>query len=151
MASLSDRLDYVVGAKAAESLDEVFGIRTVDDLLRHYPRSYTEGAAVLGCRRRAARRGPAHHPRRHDHRYGLVSDEEAPEARMPHRITLGSGRSKVTATFFNADYIMKDLTEDTKVMLSGEVGYFRNVMQLTHPAFLILDSPDGTQPRHPSR
>ena len=44
MVSLSDRLDYVVGAKAADLLDEVFGIRTVDDLLRHYPRSYTEGA-----------------------------------------------------------------------------------------------------------
>ena len=44
MASLRDRLDFVVGAKAADSLDEEFGIRTVDDLLRHYPRSYTEGA-----------------------------------------------------------------------------------------------------------
>ena len=33
MVSLSDRLDFVVGAKAADSLDEVFGIRTVDDLL----------------------------------------------------------------------------------------------------------------------
>ena len=29
------------------------------------------------------------------------------------------------------------------VMLSGEVGFFRGAMQLTHPAFLILDSPDG--------
>ena len=28
-------------------------------------------------------------------------------------------------------------------MLSGEVGFFRGAMQLTHPAFLILDSPDG--------
>ena len=63
--------------------------------------------------------------------------------RMCHRITLGSGRSKVTATFFNANYIKKDLTKDTKVMLSGEVGFYKGAMQLTHPAFLILDSPDG--------
>ena len=28
-------------------------------------------------------------------------------------------------------------------MLSGEVGYFRGVMQLTHPAFLVLDSRPG--------
>lgn len=60
-----------------------------------------------------------------------------------HRITLGAGRNKVTATFFNANYLKKGLTEGTKVMLSGEVGFFKNVMQLTHPAFLILDSPDG--------
>ncbi|MGB8389363.1 ATP-dependent DNA helicase RecG, partial [Mycobacterium sp.] len=59
------------------------------------------------------------------------------------RLTVGSGRNKVTATFFNAGYISKGLTEGTKVMLSGEVGFFKGVMQLTHPAFLILDSPDG--------
>ncbi len=28
-------------------------------------------------------------------------------------------------------------------MLSGEVGYFKGEVQLTHPAFLILDAPDG--------
>ncbi len=49
----------------------------------------------------------------------------------------------MTATFFNAGFISKGLTKDTKVMLSGEVGFFKGVMQLTHPAFLILDSPDG--------
>ena len=55
------------------------------------------------------------------------------------RITVGSGRSAVTATFFNARYISKDLTKGTRVMLSGEVGFYKNAMQLTHPAFLILD------------
>ena len=28
-------------------------------------------------------------------------------------------------------------------MLSGEVGYFKGTMQLTHPAFLVLESPSG--------
>ncbi len=49
MVALSDRLQYVVGANSADPLDEVFGIRTVDDLLRHYPRSYVEGATVRGA------------------------------------------------------------------------------------------------------
>ncbi len=49
MVALTDRLDYIVGAKAAGPLDEVFGIRTVDDLLRHYPRSYVEGTTVRGA------------------------------------------------------------------------------------------------------
>ena len=48
MVSLSDRLDSVLGAKAARSLDEVFGIQTVDDLLRHYPRKYSQGMTVRG-------------------------------------------------------------------------------------------------------
>jgi ATP-dependent DNA helicase RecG len=145
VVSLSDRLDYIVGAKAADSLDDVFGIRTVDDLLRHYPRSYTEGSSV-----RSAKEGGGERPEAGEH-ITIVDTITATESfpmkkdrkRMCHRITVGSGRSKVTATFFNANYIKKDLTKDTKVMLSGEVGFFKGAMQLTHPAFLILDSPDG--------
>ena len=56
-------------------------------------------------------------------------------------ITLGHRRPKVTATFFNAKYLKKRLVEGTRVMLSGEVGYYKGTMQLTHPAFLILDGP----------
>ena len=54
MATLTDRLDYIVGKKAAVALDEIFGIRTVDDLLRHYPRKYSKGSSVLERGRRAA-------------------------------------------------------------------------------------------------
>ena len=147
MVSLRDRLDYIVGAKAADPLDEVFGIRTVDDLLRHYPRSYTEGATRWGA---DGERPPAGE---HITIVDTIADTESfpmkkNRKKMCLRITVGSGRSKVTATFFNANYIMKDLTKGTKVMLSGEVGFFKNVMQLTHPAFLILDSPDGKNIRH---
>ncbi|MCV7093273.1 ATP-dependent DNA helicase RecG [Mycobacterium interjectum] len=142
MASLSDRLDYVVGGKIVPLLDEFFGIQTVDDLLRHYPRSYTEGASRWGA---DEERPPA------GEHITLVDTIAATKSfpmkknprKMCHRITLGSGRGGVTATFFNANYIMKDLTKGTKVMLSGEVGFFRNEMQLTHPAFLIVESPDG--------
>jgi ATP-dependent DNA helicase RecG len=142
MVSLSDRLDFVVGAKVAGPLDEVFGIRTVDDLLRHYPRSYTEGASRWGA---DDERPPAgEHITIID---TIVDTETFPMKKTPkklcHRITLGSGRNRVTATFFNANYLKKDLTKGTKVMLSGEVGFFRNVMQLTHPAFLLLDRQDG--------
>ena len=44
----------------------------------------------------------------------------------------------MTATFFNVKYLKKQLVEGSRVMLSGEVGYFKGTMQLTHPAFLIL-------------
>lgn len=48
MVSLTDRLDGIAGGKAAGLLDDVFGIRTVDDLLRHYPRKYIHGMSVWG-------------------------------------------------------------------------------------------------------
>ncbi len=142
MVALSDQLRYVVGAKAADPLDEVFGIRTVDDLLRHYPRSYVEGAAVRGVD--DERPQPGQHITLVDN---ITSAVERPIRKRPKDklliVTLGSGRSRVTATFFNPRYIKKGLTEGSRVMLSGEVGFFRGEMQLTHPAFLILDSPDG--------
>ncbi len=142
MVSLGDRLDYIVGAKAADSLDDVFGIRTVDDLLRHYPRSYAEGATVRGADDERPEAG----------QHITVVDTithvvERPIRKRPKDklllVTVGSGRNKITATFFNPSYIKKGLTKNTRVMLSGEVGFFRGTMQLTHPAFLILDSPDG--------
>ena len=48
VVALTDRLDFVIGAKAAGPLEEHFGIRTVNDLLRHYPRKYSTGMTVLG-------------------------------------------------------------------------------------------------------
>lgn len=152
MAALSDRLDYIVGAKAARSLDEVFGIRTVDDLLRHYPRSYVQGTTVRGANA-GEQPGEGEHITLVDEITAAVSRPmKKPSQRQSGRkhskdeylvITVGSGRRKVTATFFHAGWIKRELTPGTKVMLSGEVGFFRGAMQLTHPAFLILDSPDG--------
>ena len=142
MASLSDRLDYVLGGKGVKLLDEEFGIRTVDDLLRHYPRGYSEGAARWGFDDERPEEGE------HITIVDVITDAVTKKMnRDPKkkycRITVGSGRNKVTATFFNASWISKDLTKNTKVMLSGEVGYYKGTMQFTHPAFLVLDSPDG--------
>ncbi|MDT5023360.1 MAG: ATP-dependent helicase RecG [Mycobacterium sp.] len=143
MVSLSDRLDYVVGAKAASPLDEVFGIRTVDDLLRHYPRSYVEGTTVRGADDEQPPEGE--HVTLVDEitDAALLSIKSRPKDKL-FRVTLGSGRGKVTATFFHPKkWITDQLTRGTRVMLSGEVGYFRGAMQLTHPDFLVLDSADG--------
>ncbi len=138
MASLIDRLDSVIGGKAASALDEVFGIRTVDDLLRHYPRKYSEGGKVWG--------EDVDPPEEGEH-ITFVGEIEKAEVRWTNRqprreylvITLRNRRPKVTATFFNARYLKKGLVEGTRLMLSGEVGYFKGTMQLTHPDFLVLD------------
>lgn len=143
MVTLNDRLDFVVGARPAARLDEVFGIRTVDDLLRHYPRSYVEGAAVRGT---SDERPPAGE---HITLVDTITDAWAkPMKKDPRkrylRITIGEDRRRVSATFFNATRLMvNELTKDTRVMLSGEVEFFKGQLHLTHPAFLILDAPDG--------
>ena len=142
MVSLTDRLDAILGDKASRSLDDVFGIRTVDDLLRHYPRKYSHGMTVLG--------EDAEPPEEGEHITFIDEIEKADirwTNRVPRReylvVTLAKRRPKVTATFFNAKFIKKQLVKGTRLMLSGEVGYFRGVMQLTHPDYLILNSPSG--------
>jgi ATP-dependent DNA helicase RecG len=142
VAALTDRLDFIIGKKAATSLEEVFGIRTVDDLLRHYPRKYNKGGSVLG---------DDDEPPEEGEHITFVDTITKAEPRWTNRqpkreylvVTLGNRRPKVTATFFNARFLKKTLVEGTRVMLSGEVGFFKGTMQLTHPAFLILESPTG--------
>jgi ATP-dependent DNA helicase RecG len=137
MAALGDRLDFIVGKKAAKQLDEVFGIRTVDDLLRHYPRKYNKAGSVLG---------DGDEPPEEGEHITFVDTITKADVRWTNRqpkreflvITLGHRTPKVTATFFNAKFLKHTLVEGTRVMLSGEVGFFKGTMQLTHPAFLIV-------------
>lgn len=142
MATLTDPLDRVLGAKAAGALEDVFGIRTVGDLLRHYPRKYSQGMTVRGEEDELPEEG--------EH-ITFVGEVEKAEVRWTNRtpkreylvVTLSNRRPKVTATFFNAKYLKKTLVEGTRLMLSGEVGYYKSTMQLTHPGYLILNAPSG--------
>jgi ATP-dependent DNA helicase RecG len=142
VVALTDRLDSILGAKAADRLENAFGIRTVDDLLRHYPRKYSQGSTV---------RGEGDDPPEAGEHITFVGEIEKADVRWTNRaprreylvVSLRNRRPKVTATFFNARYTKKSLVPGTRLMLSGEVGYFKGTMQLTHPDFLVLDSPDG--------
>ncbi len=148
---MTDRLDYVLGKKAAGPLEEYFGIRTVNDLLRHYPRKYSDGMTVLG-------EGEELEEGEHVTFVDVITatktgdmkakfDPKTKKMKRPKwlRVTLGHRRPAVTATFFNAGWMIDNLPEGTRLMLSGEVGYFRGTLQLSHPAYLVLDSPTGKQ------
>lgn len=143
MATLDDRLDFVIGAKAARPLEEHLGLHTVGDLVRYFPRKYSDAMTVRG-------EGEDLDLEEGEHVtfVDVIARAELKRVRnQPSReflvVTLRDRRPKVTATFFNPKWLKKTLVEGTKVMLSGEVGYFRGIMQLTHPAFMVLDSASG--------
>jgi ATP-dependent DNA helicase RecG len=136
VAKLSDRLDFVIGKKAADPLEEHFGIRTVNDLLRHYPRKYSDEMTT-------AADGEDLEEGEHVTFVDRIAKVEVRLTnRSPRReymvVTIGDRKPKVTATFFNVKIIKRTLAEGQRVMLSGEVGYFKGTMQLTHPAFLVI-------------
>lgn len=146
MAVLGDLLSHVLGAKAATSLEEAFGLRTVNDLLRHYPRKYSDGIDVRGEGQELELEEGAHITfvdTITDVEVKFMRRQPGKRQRKFMRVTLGNRNPAITATFFNADYLVNTLTEGTRVMLSGEIGYFRRTVQLSHPAFLILDGPGG--------
>ncbi|MET0758420.1 MAG: ATP-dependent DNA helicase RecG [Mycobacterium sp.] len=154
MVGLSDRLEFILGGSNARKLEENFGIHTVNDLLRHYPRKYSEGMTVRGEDEDLSLEEGEHVTF-----VDVITDTKTGDMK-PHfdkktgrrrkrkwlRVTLGDHRPKVTATFFNADWMIEQLLRGTRIMLSGEVGYFKGTMQLTHPAFLVLESPSGKTP-----
>ncbi|BBZ61450.1 ATP-dependent DNA helicase RecG [Mycolicibacterium monacense] len=143
MVALTDRLDFVIGGKSAALLEEHFGICTVNDLLRHYPRKYSDGMSVRG-------EGESLDLEEGEHvtfvdvitkaEPGQMKPIPGKRPRKYLRVTLGRRNPVVTATFFNADWMIDKLPVGTRLMLSGEVKYFRNTLQLSHPAFLVLES-----------
>lgn len=153
MVGLGERLEFVIGKKNADKLNANFGLRTVNDLLRHYPRKYSDGMTVRG-------EGEALDLEEGEHVtfIDVVTKAEIGEMRSTVRtksggtrrakylrVALGNHRPAVTATFFNAGWMVDKVEKDTRLMLSGEVKYFRNTLQLNHPAFLVLNPPPGKQ------
>ncbi|PRC46340.1 ATP-dependent DNA helicase RecG, partial [Mycobacterium sp. ITM-2017-0098] len=124
-------------------LDEHLGLHTVGDLLRYFPRKYSDAMTTRG-------EGEDLDLEEGEHVtfVDVIEKADLKRARnQPSReylvVTLRDRQPKVTATFFNPKWLKKTLVDGAKVMLSGEVGYFRGTMQLTHPAFMVLDSDSG--------
>lgn len=146
MVGLSDKLIHVIGAKAAKQLDEYFGLVTVDDLLRHYPRKYSDGMEVRGEGAELDMEAGQHVTFVDTITKADLKDMRPQPGKRQRKylvVTLGNRTPAVTATFFNAQWMAKDLEKGTKVMLSGEVSFFRETMQLTHPDFLVIEPASG--------
>ncbi|MEV6323520.1 ATP-dependent DNA helicase RecG [Nocardia sp. NPDC051787] len=141
MATLSDRLDHILGAKAAASLADAFDMHTVEDLLRHYPLRYaTQGQPLT---EEAPEDGS------HITVIGRITKAELRPMRNRRGSLLkvvldtGSGRG-VDVTFFNGDKVKYVVREGLRAMMSGTVNYWRpGQWNLSHPGYLILPETDG--------
>lgn len=133
--SLSSRLDGAVGGKTAAAFERAFGMKTVGELLEHYPRRY-------------ARRGeltpiallPLGEP------VTIVAEVvSATERRMQNRrgslleVIISDGDGRLSLTFFNQSWRVKDLTPGRRGIFSGKVGEYRGQTQLTHPDYELFD------------
>jgi ATP-dependent DNA helicase RecG len=142
VATLRDPLP-LGGKKTSEAFEKVFGIRTVGDLLRHYPRRYyTRGELT-----------PLAELREGDHVTVLARVESATLApysrsRFPNggrkttdraEVTVTDGTATLTLTFFGgAGHHVRVLQRGKIGLFAGTVSTFRGRRQLVHPEYELL-------------
>jgi ATP-dependent DNA helicase RecG len=139
MASLDSKLSGVIGDRTAKVFADLYGYRTVGDLLGHLPRRYlvrgelsniaelNEGDEVtilaevhsVAVRRFQARKG------------NLLE------------VVVTDGTAKLSLTFFNQAWREKDLRIGRQGLFAGKVGIFNQKRQLSHPDYeMIADGGD---------
>jgi ATP-dependent DNA helicase RecG len=135
MTTVRDPLDRVFGAKTAKALGGAFGLQTVGDLLRHYPRRYatrgeltdlsalTEGEHVTVLARVDLVQVKQNGARRGTRLEVMVTD----------------GRGRLVLTFFHrAGYWQRLLRPGMQGLFAGTVSTFRGRRQLIHPDLEML-------------
>ncbi len=139
MATLDTPLRDAVG-RAAKPLDEGLGLRTVGDLLRHYPRRYAERGKLTDLRDLAPGEDVT------------VVARVSKVGRRPMRARRGSlveaeitdGRGTLKLTFFNQPWRERELAVGRQGLFAGRVTVFNGKRQLNSPDFRILDAADPT-------
>jgi ATP-dependent DNA helicase RecG len=133
--TLESRLDGAVGGKTASALERAFGMRTVGDLLSHYPRRYAKRGELTPISSL-----PIGEP------VTIVAEvRRAGERRMQNRrgsileVVISDGNGDLSLTFFNQSWRLKDLAPGRRGIFAGKVGEYRGAKQLTHPDYELFD------------
>jgi len=135
MASLSTRLTNIVGDRTAQVLERSFGITTVNELLRHYPRRYVVRGELTDISTLIA-----------DDEVTILAEIQAVNLRRANgknilEVIVTDGSAKLSLTFFNQAWREKDLKVGRVGLFAGKVGVFKGKRQLSHPDYQLI--PDG--------
>ncbi|MEV8266301.1 ATP-dependent DNA helicase RecG [Microbacterium sp. NPDC076911] len=133
--SLTSRLDGAVGGKTAKALERAFGMRTVGDLLAHYPRRYAKRGELTDIAML-----PIGEP------VTIVAEvRTVSERRMQNRkgaileVVISDGQGNLSLTFFNQSWRKSSLIPGRRGIFAGKVGEYRGTKQLAHPDYELFD------------
>jgi ATP-dependent DNA helicase RecG len=139
VTTLREPLTKALGPKTSKPLESIFGLRTVGDLLRHYPRRYYTRGELTDLS--SLREG--------DHVTVLarvVSVAEIPLPALPGKgrrsrleVIVTDDRAKLVLTFFSGiGRYRRVLVPGVVGMFAGTVSSFRGRRQLVHPECEML-------------
>ena len=127
-------LDRVLGDRTAKSFAKHLGLRTVADLLQHYPRRYTSRGELTPISEVPL-----------GETVTVVADVvDARERRMKGRqgsileVRITDGVGKVSLTFFNQNWRQKDLKPGVRGLFAGKFSSYQGQLQLTHPEYELF-------------
>ena len=138
MAQLENKVSAVVGDRTAKVLETTFGIKSIGDLMRHYPRRYMVRGELSDIS--ALHEG--------DETTILAQVYSASTRPMRGRkgsmleVVVTDGTDKLSLTFFNQAWREKELKVGRQGLFAGKVGVFNNKKQLSHPDYEMI--PDGS-------
>ena len=140
MVDLQSSLTKLVGDKTAKVLDSKLGLRTGDDLLRHYPRRYAKRGELtdlaglrIGDEVTVMARVSATAVHRMRNRTG---------SRLEVSVTDGTGTLRLTFFSKRSQDWLADKLRGRTGLFSGTVDVFNNQRQLVHPDYMLLDDQD---------
>ncbi|GAB2743548.1 ATP-dependent DNA helicase RecG [Kitasatospora kifunensis] len=141
MAALDEPLTKLVGDRTAKVLADSLKLRTVGDLLHHYPRRYAERGQLTSLDE-------------------LEIDEHVTVLARIEKVTLipfrgrkgdrlevivTDGRGRLSLVFFNQGWRQKELRPGQQGLFAGKVGVFNRTRQLASPDYQLLDEDADSQ------
>jgi ATP-dependent DNA helicase RecG len=137
VAGMDDALDRVLDARSAALLAAQLDVRTVAELLRHYPRRYADQGQLTPIAGLAAGEDVtvvaevrSCSSRRMQHKSGTIQ-----------QAVIFDGTRDLNLTFFNQHRLPKVLTPGRRALFAGRVSTYgtKRTLQLTHPRYQLLD------------
>jgi len=135
MATLETRILNILGDRTAAVLEKSFGITTVNELLRHYPRRYEVRGELTDISKLLA-----------DDEVTILAQIERVSLRRANgknilEVIVTDGSANLSLTFFNQAWREKELKAGRVGLFAGKVGVFKGKRQLSHPDYQMV--PDG--------
>ncbi|MET4582133.1 ATP-dependent DNA helicase RecG [Conyzicola nivalis] len=133
---LDEPLKNALGPRTSAALAKGLGLKTVGDLLSHYPRRYIRRGELTEL---------THLPL--DENVTIVAEViEVRQRSMQARkgsileVKISDGKGVLTLTFFNQAFRKDELKPGVRGIFAGKIGEYRGALQLTHPDYELFDT-----------